>query len=655
MCGIAGYINLDSSPADSSILQRMIDTLDHRGPDEKGVSLHGDVGLAHSRLSIIDLSGGKQPMSTESGSLDITFNGEIYNYVELKAELIRKGHRFLNNSDTEVILHLYEEYGPECVKRMNGQWAFAIWDARRRRLFLSRDRLGVRPLYYSTAGRLFVFGSEVKALLAHSGMRADMDLRALGQVFTFWFPLAPSTIFKDVLELPPGSSLVVENGNVRLDRYWALEFSEAALNAGSMDGHEARYCEELQDLLLDATRIRLRADVPVGAYLSGGLDSSIVSAIAHGLIGSSLDTFSVSFEDQAFDESQYQQAVAQSLGTRHHSVHCSGRDIARVFPEVIRHTERPVLRTAPAPLMLLSRLVRGNGFKVVLTGEGADELFGGYDIYKEAKVRAFWGAQPESKSRPLLLKRLYPYIPELQRQPVAYLQSFFHVAKEDVASPWFSHIPRWNLTSRLQQLFSREVRQEMARHSAYDDLAALLPAGFARWPLFSRAQYLESVLLLPQYLLSSQGDRVAMANSVEGRYPFLDHRVVAFCAALPQRLKMNVLKEKYLLKRAFRHLIPEAITQRPKQPYRAPDAASFFDPRTGLQTEEYIGDLLSPERIRRDGIFDPHEVQKVVERARRGQTAGFLPNAALVGILSTQLVIDQFISHSKELSSYANN
>jgi asparagine synthase (glutamine-hydrolysing) len=390
MCGIAGYMNRDGSPVDPSVLQRMIRTLDHRGPDESAVSAHGSVGLAHSRLSIIDLSGGRQPMSNTGGSVWITFNGEIFNYLELKNELVQKGHRFLNNSDTEVILHLYEEYGPECVNRMNGQWAFAIWDLPRRRLFLSRDRLGVRPLYYCMSGSAFLFGSEAKALFAHPGVSREIDVHALRHVFTFWFPLSPRTFFKNIFELPPGHSLLIENGTLQLHPYWKLEFPAPDPNdPAGQDGRERRYCDELHDLLLDATRIRLRADVPVGCYLSGGLDSSIVSAIAHGQIGSSLNTFSVSFDDEALDESKYQSEVASALGAKHQSVNCSCRDIARVFPDVIRHTERPILRTAPAPLFLLSRLVRANGFKVVLTGEGADEFFGGYDIYKEAKVRAF--------------------------------------------------------------------------------------------------------------------------------------------------------------------------------------------------------------------------------------------------------------------------
>ncbi|HVW11318.1 MAG TPA: asparagine synthase (glutamine-hydrolyzing) [Bryobacteraceae bacterium] len=655
MCGIAGYINLDGSPADASLLWRMIRTLHHRGPDDSDVSVHGSTGLAHSRLSIIDLSGGRQPMADERGSLCIVFNGEIFNYVELRADLLRKGHRFLNHSDTEVIVHLYREYGPDCVHHMNGQWAFAIWDSTNRRLFLSRDRLGVRPLYYSAAGRSVVFGSEIKALFAHPAIPREMDLKALGQIFTFWFPLPPGTAFRNVLEVPPGNSLLIENGRMKLCPYWKPEFPAEASAPLSSPRDEERYREELRDLLLDATRIRLRADVPVGAYLSGGLDSSVITAIARGLAGSSVDTFSVSFDDPALDESKYQWDVARSLGTRHHSVRCSPRDIARIFPEVIRHAERPLLRTAPAPMFLLSRLVRASGFKVVLTGEGADEFFGGYDIYKEAKVRAFCSAQPQSKLRPHLLRRLYPYIPEIQKQPISWLQAFFHAGQNDLANPFFSHLPRWKLGSRLHLLFSREVRRELEKQNPYQDLAGRLPRGFAAWPLLARAQYLECSLLLPQYLLSSQGDRMAMANSVEGRYPFLDHRVVAFASALPQRLKMNVLDEKYLLKRTFRQMIPEDITRRRKQPYRAPDAISFFDPQTATHTEEYVGDLLSPERIRREGIFDCHEVQKTVERARRGQTAGFLPNAALVGVLSTQLLIHQFISHSKEIGAHATN
>lgn len=653
MCGIAGFLNLDGRPADPFLLERMIRTLNYRGPDGTGSYTNGPVGLAHNRLSIIDIAGGHQPMQCDEGELWITFNGEIFNFIELRDELIERGHRFSTRSDTEVILRLYQEYGPDCVQHMNGQWAFAIWDANRRRMFLSRDRVGVRPLFYTNAGRSFIFGSELKAVLAHPSVYRDIDVRALGQVFTFWFPLAPRTVFKNILELPPGHSLTIDDGAINLRRYWQLDFSLA--DAAKLDSpkEEKRYESELCDLLLDATRIRLRADVPVGSYLSGGLDSSIITALAQKYVGSSLCTFSVAFDDLTLDESSYQQEVVRRLGTKHRTIRCSSADIGEVFPDVVWHSERPILRTAPAPLFLLSRLVRDNGFKVVLTGEGSDEFLGGYDIYKEAKVRAFVAAQMDSKRRPLLLKRLYPYLQGIQKQSPAYLQAFFHATPEDVAGLFFSHIPRWELTARTKVFFSASVRAELQKFDGYADLQELLPDGFSKWGTFSRAQYLESAFLLPNYLLSSQGDRVAMAHSVEGRYPFLDHRVVQLSSKLPPRLKMKVLNEKYLLKQVFGGMVPASVRNRPKQPYRAPDAISFFDSATGKARHAYVEELLSSDCIRAYGVFDPEPVQKLVAKAKAGRATGFVDNAALVGILSTQVLIDQFIEQFEERSSHA--
>ena len=306
-----------------------------------------------------------------------------------------------------MILHLYQEHGEECVQRLNGQWAFAIWDAPRRKLFLSRDRLGVRPLFYTQTRDSFMFASEVKALLVHPEVKAELDLHSLDQIFTFWVTIPPRTAFKDIWQLSPGHSLVVQNGDVRIWRYWNLEYSpQTELSSAT----QAKLAQDLLDLLLDATRIRLRSDVPVGTYLSGGIDSTVISALTHLLIGDQLRTFSVSFADAAFDESVYQQEAIKFLHTQHTDVCCSYADIAEVFPKVIWHTEQPILRTAPAPLYLLSRLVQENGYKVVLTGEGADEILGGYDIFKEAKIRRFWEQNPESCWRPLLLKRLYPYM-----------------------------------------------------------------------------------------------------------------------------------------------------------------------------------------------------------------------------------------------------
>ena len=610
--------------------------LRHRGPDATGFYEEPRAGLGHVRLSIIDIEGGRQPMRDSSQSLCITFNGEIFNHVELRQELTGKGHRFTTRSDTEVILHLYQEEGEECVHRLNGQWAFAIWDAKRQRLFLSRDRMGVRPLFYTQAAGRFLFASEIKALLACPGVNAEIDLVALDQIFTFWVTLPPRTAFKNIWQLPPGHSLVWENGRLRISQYWRLQYP--ALEEMSRARPQER-AEELLALLQDATRLRLRSDVPVGTYLSGGLDSSFVTALTRGLAGDRLRTFSVGFEDPEFDESAYQEEASSFLGTQHSQVRCAGDEVAAAFPSVIRHAEQPILRSAPAPLFLLSRLVRDSGFKVVLTGEGADEILGGYDIFKEAKIRRFWAVQPDSPWRPLLLKRLYPYLEKIQKQPGPYLRNFFRVAGQDLASPFFSHLPRWELTARLKSFFSQDVASQLSGYNSYCDLQRQLPACYAAWPAFCQAQYLETMYLLPGYILSSQGDRMAMAHSVEARYPFLDHRVVEFAARLHPSLKMRVLKEKYLLKQIACDKLPASIIQRTKQPYRAPDGACF----AGLGRNSYFDELLSPTIIRDYGIFRAESVSALLAKFRAGRVIGVKDNMALIGILSTQLLVREFI------------
>jgi len=642
MCGIAGILRLDNGPVPADVLARMIAMIHHRGPDDHGTHAQGPVGLANARLSIIDLAGGHQPMANEDRTLWITFNGEIFNYRELRDALVRKGHRFSTSSDTEVILQLYADKGEECVHDLNGQWAFAIWDSRRRRLFLSRDRLGVRPLYYTLADHSLIFASEIKSLFAHPAVPRSLDLAGLDQLFTFWCTLPPTTIFDGVFELPPGHSLTVADNQVRVRPYWRLSYPSR--DAQPAEPKTTRdYADRLLELLVDATRLRLRSDVPVGAYLSGGLDSSLVTALIQRFSRTPLKTFSVTFDDPEFDERAYQRQVVDHLGTTHHEVQCSYEDISRVFPDVIWHTEKPVLRTAPAPLFLLSRLVHAEGYKVVLTGEGADEIFGGYDIFKEAKIRRFWAASPQSRIRPLLLRRLYPYLPSLRAQSDAYLRAFFHVQPGDQASPFFSHLPRWGMTAMLKRFFSDAVKTELKRYDAYAVLAESLPPDYASWDPFCQAQYLETAYLLPGYILSSQGDRVAMAHSVEGRFPFLDHRVVDFAASVPPHLKMRALTEKYILKRVAADLLPPVIRRRTKQPYRAPEAKSFLGAGPSASPNDYVQDLLAFDRIEQDGIFDPGATSLLLEKIRSGQAVGIKDNMALVGILSTQLLIDQFI------------
>jgi asparagine synthase (glutamine-hydrolysing) len=651
MCGIAGILNFNGKCVEPALLDRMIERVRHRGPDDCGIYTDKQVGLAHARLSIIDLASGQQPMHNEDKSLSIVFNGEIYNYIELRADLLRKGHRFLTQCDTEVILHLYEERGEECVRYLNGQWAFAIWDTKKEKLFLSRDRLGVRPLFYTVANQAFLFGSEIKSIFGLSNVSREIDLIALDQIFTFWVTIPPRTTFKDILELPPGHSMTVQDKKITVGRHWKLDYSGSAEGAADIHWSEEDYTGKLLELLVDATRIRLRSDVPVGAYLSGGLDSAVVTALIRKFTETPLKTFSVSFDDPEFDESSYQKEVVRFLETDHQEVRCTSEDIGQVFPDVIWHTEKPILRTAPAPLYILSGLVRKHGYKAVLTGEGSDEMLGGYDIFKEAKIRAFCAAHPESKMRPLLLKRLYPYLENLQSQSGAYLQAFFHVRPDESRNEFFSHRPRWELTSKLKMLFSDSVRSHIGSYDGYAELRELLPPGYSGWDGFCQAQYLEAMYLLPGYILSSQGDRVSMAHSVEGRFPFLDHRVVEFAARIPPHLKMKVLNEKYLLKRCADGLVPPSVTKRPKQPYRAPEGKCFF---SGAQLE-YVDVLLSPERIKQDGIFNPLAVQKLVEKFHQGRAIGIKDNMALVGILSTQLVVDQFVRNFRADFPYAEH
>ena len=631
MCGIAGYFTSHGDrELEQKTLPQMVSILRHRGPDGQATFSDGPVGLGHSRLSIIDPGGGGQPMCNEDGTIWITHNGEIFNYLELREELLQRGHRFATKSDSEVILHLYEEEGVDCLQRLNGQWAFAIWDRTRQSLWLARDRMGIRPLYYTILDGRLLFASEIKSLLCHPDVPRRIDWEGLDQVFTYWCTVGARTVFQGIWELPPGCWLTYQGNTPNLQRYWSLNFQP--INGKCTE----EYCDELVLLLTDAVRIRLRSDVPVGAYLSGGLDSTVTTALIRKHTDTSLRTFSVSFADAAYDESAYQREASSFLHTDHFSLQCTAGDIGRAFPDVIWHTEKPVLRTAPAPFYLLSKLVRDSGYKVVLTGEGADEVMGGYDIFKETEVRRFCARRPESTMRPRLLGRLYPYLPEIQSQPAWSLKRFFQAEPSQLQNPFFSHFPRWKLTAGLKIFFTREVTDSAAPR--YDAAAANLPADFASWHWLAKAQFLESAMLLPGYILSSQGDRVAMAHGVEGRFPFLDYRVVEFAAKLPPHLKIQGLNEKYLLKRCSRNLVPAAISLRPKQPYRAPESDSFFAKRL-----DYVEELLRPERIHRDGIFRPQAVTKLVEKAKSGRPLGTKDNMAVAGIISTQLFVERFI------------
>ena len=638
MCGIVGSLNLkQAAPIEERTIQQMLAMVRHRGPDEFGIYLDDEIGLGSARLSIIDLSGGQQPITNEDETLWIVFNGEIFNYVELRPELEQRGHQFRTHTDTEIILHLYEDHGPACLQFLNGQYAIAIWDLHKRSLFLARDRLGIRPLFYAHTFDKLLFGSEIKAILAEGSLSAEIDPLAINQVFTYWSPQSARTAFQGIKEVPPGHFLLVQDQNIHIEQYWRIDFP--ATEETSSFANEETLVEEFKELLIDSTKIRLRADVPVGAYLSGGLDSSVTSAIIRNYTGNQLDTFSITFSDPQFDESAYQRQMAKFLGTEHKVVHATYDDIRNVFPEVIWHTETPLTRAGPAPLFLLSKLVRQNNYKVVMTGEGADEFLAGYNIFKEAKIRRFWAKHPESAIRPSLLKRLYPYITDLNTGSGAYLTAFFKEGLTQLDDPGYSHAIRWKNTSRIKRFFSAEFQATSQRLAAETPAEIWYPEEFEDWHSLSQAQYLEVTTFLSQYLLSSQGDRMAMANSVEGRYPFLDHRVVAFCNRIPPYLKLNGLTEKYLLKRLGKDLVPQEIWKRPKTPYRAPIHRSFIDP--GKDT--YVQELLSPEVLKAYGLFNPNAVEQLIRKAERGSRFSETDDMALLGVLSTQLLYQKFI------------
>jgi asparagine synthase (glutamine-hydrolysing) len=632
MCGIAGIVSLGSAPAPSrEALLRMAGALTHRGPDELGLYRDAAAGLAHARLSIIDLAAGQQPMADSLRTTWIVFNGEIFNYLELRAELSALGHRFRTRSDTEVIVQAWHAWGERAFERFNGQWAVAIWDSMARRLVLARDPSGICPLYLCQHGGQLHFASEVKAIFAASAsIPRAFDPAGIEQTFTFWSVVPPQSVFQGIEELKPGCVRVYQQGSFKETPFHVPSY-------GGFTGSLEEAVERVRSAVEDATKLRmLRADVPVGSYLSGGLDSSYVAALGRKYAGERFHTFSLRFEESEYDETAYQRLVAQQLHAEHHEVVVSRADIAEAFPHVIAHAERPILRTAPAPLYLLSKLVRRHGIKVVLTGEGADEMFAGYDLFREGKVRRFWARQPGSARRARLLERLYPY---LARSPVAQQAMARQFFGRNLAA-WnhagFAHDTRWHTTGSLKRLLTPGMR---SGRDPIAELIADLPAQFAAWTPLAQDQYLEKRTLLAGYLLSSQGDRMLMAHSVEGRFPFLDANVAALADSLPDSYKLRVLDEKHVLKRAAAGLVPDEILARTKQPYRAPDAAALID-------ATYLDEMLCPPALRDAGVFEPQPVLQLLRkcRARGDRQFSNADNMALVGILSTQLLHHQMIA-----------
>lgn len=638
MCGIVGVYNYHSAP--ENLITGMLSSIQYRGPDEAGIYVDSSVALGHCRLSIVGLNDGAQPISNENGTIWVVYNGEVFNYPELKTDLQQKGHVFSTTTDTEVLVHLYEEYGKKFLPLLNGQFAFAIWDSVKKELFLVRDRVGIRPLFYYQCADRFIFASEIKALFTDSSVPRTIDPPALQQIFTYWTTLTPRTVFKDIIELPPGHYQIVRDGRIiEQSPFWELPYYPPESRfQGSLDDA----VDETSSLLNDAIKIRLRADVPVGAYLSGGLDSSIITSLISRNFNNKLRTFSIGFQEADFNETPFQRDLVKHLGTDHSELRISNQDIRDTLPKVVWHAEKPLLRTAPVPMFLLAKLVRENNFKVVLTGEGADEVFGGYDIFKEAKIRHFWSRFPASASRPRLLEKLHPYIFKDPARSRMILQKFYGVSDADLNDPCFSHRIRWDNTSKNMMFFSDDMLNQLAGYTPEDELSASFPSKFDTRDQLARSQFLEIDIFLTNYLLSSQGDRVAMGNSVELRVPFLDYRVIDFGMKLPPQWKIRGLNEKYILKRTFGNLIPHQIIKRPKQPYRAPIRELFLS-----GTSDYAKDLLSKNYLEKTGYFNVSKTCNLIDKYRKTERfiASETQNMAIIGILTTQILHQQFIDN----------
>ncbi|SES00390.1 asparagine synthase (glutamine-hydrolysing) [Propionibacterium cyclohexanicum] len=642
MCGICGVVTAGIPPR-REVLADMVATMHHRGPEASGLLIDRAAALGHARLAIIDAVGGAQPLSNEDRTLWLSFNGEIFNYVELAEQLRALGHRFATASDSEVIVHAWEQWGPGCLTRFNGQWAFALWDTRSERLVLARDRVGICPLFYARLADRLVFASQVAALFADPQVPRALDPDGLDQVFSYWSTVAPATVFRGIDQLPPAHYAVLQAGELNVVRYWTDRFPPAGSEPGQDLTENAAL---LRERLVQASRLRFqRADVPVGAYLSGGIDSSVIAAVLAGYTQAPLSTFSLRFEDADFDESRHQHEMVERLGTEHHEIVVRTRQIAEIFPQVVQQAETVLLRAAPAPLLLLSELVHQKGFKVVVTGEGADEVLGGYDIYREARVRQFWARDPDSAMRSRAAELLYPWMARGPGAAPPFARGFFAM-NLDGADPALSHRPRWESTAALKYLLTTPWRRAAPGPADPARLADALPAGSGGWDALARAQWLEMTTVLPGYILSSQGDRMLMANSVEGRFPFLDPDVVSFANALPARHKLFGLDEKHLLKLAFADLVPPSILHRAKQPYRSPDATSFFPDRG---EPDWIGEVSSPSALRKTGVFEPAAVKGLFDkcRAARGRRLGNTDNMRVLGVLSTQLLCHGLLASTR--------
>jgi asparagine synthase (glutamine-hydrolysing) len=626
MCGITGiYEYRRLRPVAGSLLESMMDVIQHRGPDDAGAYRNGPIALGMRRLSIIDIEGGKQPVANETGGVRLVFNGEVYNYRDLQAELSDRGHALRSASDTEVIVHLYEERGEECVSDLRGMFGFALWDGEGGKLLLARDRLGIKPLYYADVNGVLIFGSEIKSILQHPLISAELNADALNNFLSLKYVPAPQTLFKGIYALPPGHLLTCDRGGVKLRRYWDLSFP--TLVAWS----ERECAERLEALLRESVLLHLQSDVPFEAFLSGGLDSSTIVALMAEYLDQPVNTFSIGFEDHgsAASEAHYARLVAERFGTRHHEVVVTAGDFLDHAERVVWHLDQPVADLACFANMMLAERA-SERVKMVLTGEGGDELFAGYARHAGERFRAVTKWMPGWAGDGLV--RAASSLPGLRRPKLA-LNALVQKDEACRLVHWFPLFP----TAEKARLLSKEMQSEISTLASAEGVFGEHLAKVDSDVALNRMLYVDTKLWLPDDLLA-RGDKMSMAASLEARVPLLDHKLVEFAAALPPHMKIRRLTRKYLLRKVARKYLPPPILQRKKQGFPIPISGWIRK-----EAKEYISDLLSWETIRRRGVLDPDYVQGMLKQHIQGRADR---GAQLWGLMQIELWMRQYLDAS---------
>jgi asparagine synthase (glutamine-hydrolysing) len=608
MCGITGIRQFASNAVvDPGVVRRMCDVMVHRGPDDDGVYTAGPVGLGMRRLSIVDLATGHQPLSNEDGTLWTVFNGEIYNHAELRPKLEARGHVYRTHSDTETIVHLYEEYGHDCVQHLKGMFAFAIWDALRQRLFVARDRLGIKPLYYHLTPEHFVFGSEIKVLLAYPGLEAQFRRAALPEYLAFGYLSGEDTFYKGIRKLMPGHWIEVDSGQVKIERYWDLPITATDSSRG-----EDYYVPAYRELLEQAVRSHLMSDVPLGVFLSGGVDSSAVAALMTKIRGTPVETFSVGYSEDAYSELPYARIVAQHLNSVHHEVLLSQQDFFDTLPHLIWHEDEPIVWPSSVPLFFVARLARER-VKVVLTGEGSDETLAGYTRYAFTLKNAAWDRVYRGVA-PIFLRNWIrgsiadsTWISATLRRKLSH--TFLARNGNSWASFYFDNF--FSAFSEAEQcgLLSPELANETAAGSPYQNVLAYWDHSSGE--MLQRLLYTDIKTYLIELLMKQ--DNMSMATSIESRVPFLDHTLVEFATNIPERLQLGGFAGKRILKKAVEDLLPHSILYRPKLGFPTPWSRWLAGPQL-----EIIRDLLLEPRSLDRGLFQRAAIERIFQEHRAG-------------------------------------